>query len=79
MGNKTILSENIFVWIGKMLALSQIKREIPKVLANTKDDAELQSAVQNFQHYSQQLDKLLPTYCKDHPKSALCKDYKSNK
>lgn len=79
MEKNRILSENIFVWIAKMLALKQIKREIPKVLANTKDDAELQSAVQNFQHYSQQLNNLLPTYCKDHPKSSLCKDYKGNK
>lgn len=76
MDKNKVIRENIFATIAKLLALGQIKRDAPRVLNHLDGDAELQTAVQNFQHYSNQLNKLLPEYCKKRPNSAFCKQHK---
>lgn len=68
-----ILHENIFTEIAKWLALAQIKREMPKIMKQMQEDPITVSSLQSLQYHAQQLQKILPDFCKRNPHSNLCK------
>lgn len=70
------LQENIFTQIAKWLALSQLKKELPKAMKQLEEDPITVSTLQNLQYHSEQLQKLLPDFCKRNPHSNLCKKNK---
>lgn len=58
-----------------MLALSQVKRELPKAMNLVKDDKELLQAMSNLAYLTQDLEMKLLSLCKRHPDAYLCKKY----
>jgi len=66
------LQENIFTQIAKWLALSQLKRELPKAMKQVEEDPITASTLQNLQYHADKLQKLLPDFCKRNPHSNLC-------
>ena len=42
-----------------------------------EDDIELQGALSNIKYNVEILNKQLPNFCKRHPESEMCKDYKA--
>lgn len=56
MGKKyQILKENIFDQIAKMIALSQLKREIPKAIKLIEEDPITVSTLENLQYHAQKI------------------------
>ena len=68
--------ENIFSQIAKLLALPTIKKNIDKAGKMMEEDPELQSIIYNIKWNTQVLNDKLPSFCKRHPDSELCKDTK---
>ena len=70
------ITEDFFTKIATMLALPTIRKNIKKAEELLEDDVELQSAISNIKYNVGILDKQLPNFCKHHPESEICKEYK---
>ena len=70
------VTEDFFTKIATMLALPTIRKNIKKAEELLEDDVELQSAISNIKYNVGILDKQLPNFCKRHPESEICKEYK---
>ncbi len=68
--------ENIFVQIGKLLALPTIKKNIAKAEKMMEEDAELSNVINNLRYNVKILNDKLPGFCDRNPDSHLCKDSK---
>lgn len=74
MKKREILRENLFVEIGKLLALSQLKRNLPKAMREVEDDMSLKSTLESLQFHANELDRQLKNHCARYPNSSICKE-----
>lgn len=79
MKQKHPLQENLFTTIGKILALTQLKRNLGKAEKMTKGDTEIQTTLQSMEYHAQRLEKLLKSICQRNPLDSRCKEYRQQK
>ena len=73
------MKDDLFSSIAKLLALGQLKKELPKAMDKVSEDPLLSTAMQQLQVYSKEVERLLPEFCKRNPNSVMCKDKDSAK
>jgi hypothetical protein len=67
--------ENIFVTIAKQLAQRLIKKDLTERFKKLEEDPQIQASQKAMKYYQEELDKLLPEFCKRRPNSPMCKEY----
>ena len=73
MDRLQMLRENIFTQIAKLLALSQLKKEIPKAIKELEGNPEVQASLESLKYHVQEADDLLTYLCKKYPDNPKCK------
>lgn len=79
MSNIQIYRENVFTQIAKLLALAQIKKELPKAIDEFNDNPEMQASLESMKFHADRVEKLLKSICKDDPDYPKCKELNKGK
>lgn len=67
------LQENIFTQIAKLLAIGQLKKELPKAIKELENNPEVQASLESLKYHADKLDQLLKRRCNDYPDDPKCK------
>ena len=79
MNKPSLLQENIFLTIAKMLAIGQIKKNIGKAMKDLDDAPKIKKSLESMEYWAGQVETELKNFCKSYPDSERCKDVKKDK
>ncbi len=65
---------NFFTRIAQLIAFSKLNGALKDAEEMLSEDPQIVSAAQSMAYHANQLQKLLPDFCKRHPESELCKE-----
>lgn len=74
MKKYTIIQENIFTTIAKMIAALQIEKKVGAAMNQLSNDEEVVAAMNQLRQSAKNTTKILKDYCKVHPNDPKCKD-----
>jgi hypothetical protein len=79
MKKTSIIQENIFDSIAKMIAAFQIQRKIGAAMSKLPDDPEIIRAAQDLKKSDVEIRTLLANFCKRNPNHPKCKENSESK
>ena len=74
-----LIRENLMDQIAKLLALHQIKKELPKAMKELDGDPEIQASLQSIEFHVDNLNRQLKYLCKRNPDHPKCKEKSRSK